>query len=515
MKKFRGFKEKILLHPIMAFLLMSGVVVLLSGILDLFDASVTYNKINIKTGNYESTLVTVESLLNLSGIKYIFSNTVSSFVSFNPLSMLLIVLIGIGIMDRSGFLDTMFFVLTKNVSKTTVTFILMLICILASLTGDLCFVTLIPLSALLLKYGKRNPSVGIISSFAALSLGFGMNFMLSSVGSSLANYTEMSANVISSGYNVSTFAFLFIMIAAIFVGASLLTYVTEKIIAPRVGKCEIEEEIVEPKEKLTRREKRGLLLALFGATIYLIIFIYNIIPNVPLGGNLLDYSQNRYIDKLFGYDSFFNSGFVFVITILFFIVGLLYGLGTKSINNHRDICDFLSHSLDGIGKILVLIFFASTFISIFRYTNIGEIVVGFLTKILGTLEFSGIPLIILLFVIVLLSTILVPSSTSKWLIISGTAIPLCMNAGLTPEFTQTIFRFAESATMGLTPLFAYYVIYLAYLEKYNQTEKPINLFKSIKYQLPYAVLTAISLLILIIVWYITGVPIGISGHSVL
>ena len=90
-----------------------------------------------------------------------------------------------------------------------------------------------------------------------------------------------------------------------------------------------------------------------------------------------------------------------------------------------------------------------------------------------------------------------------------------MNAGLTPEFTQTIFRFAESATMGLTPLFAYYVIYLAYLEKYNQTEKPINLFKSIKYQLPYAVLTAISLLVLIIVWYITGLPIGISGHSVL
>ena len=87
MKKIRKFQEKVLLHPIMAFLLMSGVVVLLSGILDLFDASITYNKINVKTGNYESTLVTVESLLNLSGIKYIFSNTVSSFVSFTPLSM--------------------------------------------------------------------------------------------------------------------------------------------------------------------------------------------------------------------------------------------------------------------------------------------------------------------------------------------------------------------------------------------------------------------------------------------
>ena len=45
--------------------------------------------------------------------------------------------------------------------------------------------------------------------------------------------------------------------------------------------------LLNQKEKLTRREKRGLLLALFGATIYLLIFIYNIIPNVPFGGNFL------------------------------------------------------------------------------------------------------------------------------------------------------------------------------------------------------------------------------------
>ena len=513
MKKFRGFKEKILLHPIMAFLLMSGVVVLLSGILDLFDASVTYNKINIKTGNYESTLVTVESLLNLSGIKYIFSNTVSSFVSFTPLSMLLIVLIGIGIMDRSGFLDTMFFVLTKNVSKTTVTFILMLICILARLTGDLCFVTLIPLSALLFKYGKRNPSVGIISSFAALSLGFGMNFMLSSVGSSLANYTEMSANVISSGYNVSTFAFLFIMIAAIFVGASLLTYVTEKIIAPRVGKCEIEEEIVEPKEKLTRREKRGLLLALFGATIYLIIFIYNIIPNVPLGGNLLDYSQNRYIDKLFGYDSFFNSGFVFVITILFFIVGLLYGLGTKSINNHRDICDFLSHSLDGIGKIIVLIFCASMFISLLKYTNIGSLLTAGLAKMLSNTSFSGVPLILLVFIVSMISTILLPSFVNRWTILSGTVVPMMMTAGFSPEFAQLIFTVSSSIVYPLTPAMAYFVIYVSFMEKYEKDGT--GLLKSIKYIVPYSLVSLAMWIVLILMWYFISLPLGISTWTIL
>ena len=58
------------------------------------------------------------------------------------------------------------------------------------------------------------------------------------------------------------------------------------------------------------------------------IFVYNIIPNAPLGGALLDYSQTLYIDKLFGYNSFFNQGFVFVVTILLQeIVIINIGLG--------------------------------------------------------------------------------------------------------------------------------------------------------------------------------------------
>lgn len=513
MKKIRKFQEKVLLHPIMAFLLMSGVVVLLSGILDLFDASITYNKINVKTGNYESTLVTVESLLNLSGIKYIFSNTVSSFVSFTPLSMLLIVLIGIGIMDKSGFLDTLFFVLTKNVSKTTVTFVLMLVCVLASLTGDLCFVVIIPLAALLFKYGKRNPTVGIISSFAALSLGYGMNFMLSSVGSSLASYTEMSANTISSGYVISSFSFFIIMIAAIFIGTSLLTYVTEKIIAPKMGKYEVEEEIVDPKEKLTKREKRGLFLALFGGAIYFMIFIYNIVPYAPLGGNFLDYSQTRYIDKLFGYDSFFNSGFVFVVTILFFLLGLLYGLGTKNINNHRDICDFLSHSLDGIGKIIVLLFCASMFISLLKYTNIGSLVTAGLAKILTYTNFGGVPLILLVFFISMISVLLLPSFVNRWAILSGTVVPMMMTAGFTPEFAQLIFTSASSIMYPLTPAMAYFVIYVSFMEKYEKDGT--GLLKSTKYLLPYSFAILAMWIVLILIWYFVGIPLGINSKVIL
>lgn len=511
--EMKKIKEKMTLHPIMAIMILIALTIVISGIFTLFGVQVTYNKVNANTLKYSTEVISANNLFSLSGIKYIFSTTVSNFVSFVPLSSLIIILIGLGVMEKSGFLKTVFTLLTKNAKKYTVTFTLVLISVLASIIGDLSFIILIPISALLFIYGKRNPAIGIIATFAGLTCGQGLNILFTSTDSSLLSNTLISAWTLDSNYTISIWAFIFIMFVACILVSLIITFITEKFIVEKVENYTFE--IEEEEFKIGKKEQKGLALSTIAGLIYFIIFIYNIIPGLPFSGNLLDKTQTLYIDKLFSYDSFFSNGFVFIVTLFFIILGFFYGLGAKTIKNNKDLCDDLGHSLDGIGKILVLIFFASTFISIFRYTNIGEIVVGFLTKILGSLEFSGIPLIILLFVIVLLATILVPSSTSKWLIISGTAIPLCMNAGLTPEFTQTIFRFAESSTMGLTPLFAYYVIYLAYLEKYNQTEKPINLFKSIKYQLPYAVLTAISLLVLIIVWYITGLPIGISGQSVL
>ena len=192
MKRIKRIREKIVLHPIITFCFLFLGTIVLSGILTLFNVSATYNMIT-SNGSYVKELVTVENLFSLSGIKFIFSNAVSNFASFTPLSMLIITLFGIGIMDKSGFLDSFFYVLTRKVSKKTVTFVLSLICILSSIVGDLSFIVLIPISALLFKYGKRNPKAGIVCSFAALSCGIGINILMSSIDSTVLGYTTESA----------------------------------------------------------------------------------------------------------------------------------------------------------------------------------------------------------------------------------------------------------------------------------------------------------------------------------
>lgn len=511
MSNIKKMKEKMTLHPIMTFIILILCTMLVSGFLNLLGVSTTYNKVN-ENGTYTPVTVAIESMISLRGIKYIFSSTVSNFALFTPLSMLLIILIGIGIMEKSGFLKTAFTLLTRHLKKNTVTFAMVLICVLLSIVGDLGYAIMIPISALLFLHGKRNPIVGIIAAFAGLTCGTGISVFLTSVDSSLMKQTLYGASVLDPNYTLSTFAFIAIMTVAVIAVSIAVTEITERIVAPRLGKYEGKEE----KEKdVSKREMKGLVLALIAGAVYLIIFIYNIIPGLPLSGNLLDYSQTFYIDKLFGDNSFFSNGFVFLVTMLFVIWGFFYGIGAKTIKNNKDFCDDLGHSLDGIGKTIILILFASVLINVFKKSNIGTVIVASLANMFRVTDFGGIPLIILLFIIVAFVTLLVPTPIAKWSIMAGSVVPIMMTAGITPEFTQVIFRFAESMTMGLTPVFAYFVVYLAYVNKYNTEEKPISLFKTLKYQIPYTIGIGGILLALLILWYIIGLPIGVSGTPII
>ena len=503
------FKEKITLNPVMTFLILILLTIVLSGFLNLIGFEATYDKINIETGEYIATSESVESLLSLSGIKYIFTSTVSNFTAFTPLSMLIIVLIGIGIMEKSGFIKTTFTILTKYCKKYTITFWLVFLSVLMSITGDLGYVIMLPLSALMFSYGRRNPLLGIVSTYAGLTCGSGINFFLTSIDSEMLTYTIANANNIDMNYALGTTTFLFIMAIAVVLVSIIITVITERLSIRNVEKYEFKEEKKEL--RLGKREYRGLIFSITAGALYLLIFIYNIIPGLPFSGNFLDYTQEFYIDKLFSYNSFFSNGFVFIVTMFFIILGLFYGIGAKTIKNHNDFCEDLTHSLDGTGRAIILILLGSILINVFKKTNIGTVLTITLTNIIGNASLSGIPLIIALFLVSSISTVFLTNTTAKWAVISTVAIPAFMNSSLSPEFAQVITRFGECATLGLTPLLAYFTVYIAYIEKYNQNDEPISLFRTLKYQIPYSIATGIILILILLGWYLIGIPLGING----
>ena len=125
----------------------------------------------------------------------------------------------------------------------------------------------------------------------------------------------------------------------------------------------------------------------------------------------------------------------------------------------------------------------------------------------------GIAVGVLLFIIAVISTIVMPSSIARWAITGGVAVPVLMNAGVSPEFTQVVYRFGECMTLGLTPLFAYFVIYLGFVGLYSRSDFSIN--KCYKNILPYFVTIIVLWLFIIFGWYILGSPIGPNSYPII
>ena len=97
--------KKFYFHPITVFIVISFIIVLLSAILSFFEMQATYNTVNINTHELESKIVAVENMLSFDGMKFIISNAATNFISFAPLGMLLISLIGISIAEATGFIE--------------------------------------------------------------------------------------------------------------------------------------------------------------------------------------------------------------------------------------------------------------------------------------------------------------------------------------------------------------------------------------------------------------------------
>ena len=292
-------------YPVFVFILLTFVVILLSFVFSLFDLQAEYSTVNSYTNTLQNNVVQVENLLSLEGVKYLLSNTVYNFVNFAPLGNLIIILIGIGVIEKTGFARTFFTLITQSFRKNSITYVLILLSIISSLFGDIGFVFLLPIGALLFKYGHRNPLGGIIASFAGICFGYGINVFLTNLDSSLLSLTINSAKVIDKSYSIGIFFQLFIMLIALVIGSILLTRVTEKTIMPSLGKYEFDEVETLDNVSFTKRELRGLVISIGASILYIVLIVYMIIPGLPFSGGLLDSNGTYYIDKLFGANSLF------------------------------------------------------------------------------------------------------------------------------------------------------------------------------------------------------------------
>ncbi len=517
------------LHPITGYIILIAIVILLSYVLSLFDFSATYSSINTATNELEQTIVEVKNMLSYDGMKEIISNAASNFISFSTLSSLIITLIGIGIAQVTGLLQAVMNKKLAKINPKIITFLLFLLAAFSSIVNEVGYTVLIPLGALLFLFNGRNPLAGIATAFAGVAFGYGISCFVGTIDISLLPYTIRAAHLIDSDIYVKMTSNLYIMIASCIIISIVGTFVTEKYIVKKFGRYvsktkddlgntkEIEylDLQYEEQKKIMEetKQKVGLKYALIAAIVVGFIFIYMIIPNLPLSGILLDTSEEAYAYQLFGENSYFQAGFTYILAIFFGVTGIAYGIGAKTIKSDRELFSRLGEELSKIGELLVTLFFATQFIAIFRATNIGTVIVSLLTNLLRNLPLSGLMLIIVAMLIIAISNIFVTSSLTKWTIISPVLVPMMMQLNMSPAFAQIVFRAAESMTNGITPLLTYFVIYIGYLNIYNKdSDKSYGIRRGLSMMVPYFIALLITWLLIIIIWYIIGLPLGPSSH---
>ena len=240
-----------------------------------------------------------------------------------------------------------------------------------------------------------------------------------------------------------------------------------------------------------------------------------IIPGLPGSGLLLDNSSVRYIDKLFGSNSPFSNGFVCIFSLLLSICGLFYGY-LHGIKLDDTYAKGISKSFDGLGYLFVLMFLISQLEGIIEWTNLGTVLGSRMIDFISNLQLSGVFLIIIFFIIIIIMSILIPSTSGKWIIASPVVIPLFMRSNITPDFTQFIFQIADSVGKCLTPVFAYFIIMIGFMEKYiDENEKSVTIVGTMRMTLPIVLIIGLLWIAIIALWYISGMPIGINGYSTL
>lgn len=477
-------------HPATLFALMAVLVVILSAVASTLGLSATHPI----TG--ES--VTVNNLLTADGIRWMWTNVEKNFVDFPPLGLVLVVMVGIGVAEGSGLFTVLVRQLVLGAPRSMITAAIIVAGIFSHLASEAGYVILIPLGAMIFHALGRNPMAGFAAAFCGVSAGFGSNFLIGSVDPILAGLSTSAAHIIDPSMQVNPMVNYFFMVVSAFMVVIVGTWITEKIVEPRLGKYTGELSPLDI-EELSKTERKGLRMAGIGALAVIGLLAWSIIPE---NGLLRDPETGGILH------SPFFKGIVVAIFLIFFVPGLVYGIITKTIRNDKDVVKHMTSAMKGMGGYIVLVFFAAQFVYMFKESNLGIVVAINGAAWLKSIGLTGIPLLIGFALLSAFINLFMGSASAKWAIMAPVFVPMFMLLDYHPGVAQAAFRVGDSVTNVITPMMSYFALIVTFAQKYDEK---YGIGTIISMMLPFTFIFFIAWTIIISIWYLTGFPLGLDG----
>ena len=484
-------------HPITLFAIFALAVVIISAICEAFGVSATGELIS--DGELKVTTVNAVSLLTKDGLRHMFTSAVSNFTSYAPLGMVLVAMLGVGVAEQSGMIDTLLKRAVKSTPKFLLTPMVVFLGVMSNIASDAGYVILIPLGAMMFRACGRHPIAGLAAAFAGVSGGFSANLLIGTLDPLLQGFTQEAAEIIDPSYHAQVMGNYIFMAASTFLITILGTIVTDKVVEPRLGKY-IDDGAEEDASltEVTPLQKKALRAAGISALVFVLIIVACCIPQDS-------FFRNEKGDLL-GSTPLINS-LVVLIALLFFIPGTVYGLITKTFKNNNDVGNAMSKAMSGMGSFLALAFVSAQFINYFTYSDLGRIIALKGAELFKSANIGLIPLIIIFVLFSAFMNLFMGSASAKWAILAPVFVPMFMLLGYSPELCQLAYRVGDSCTNIITPLMTYYAVIIVFAQRYD---KKAGIGTLTATMLPYSLTFLLCWILFLVLWLLLKLPIGIA-----
>jgi len=450
--------------------------------------------------------VAIESLLTIDGIRFLFSSFVTNFQGFGALAVTLIAMMGAGAAEVAGLIAALIRKLVRVAPSGLIAYLIVFVGVLSSVASDAGYLILIPLGATAFLAVGRHPIAGLAAGFGGVAAVFLANLIPTPSDAMLFEITN-EALALAGSSPISITADYFFQVVSALLMTVVVVLVTGRIIEPRLGKYDPKdagdpEHAAATAELDPALEARGLRRAGVAALIVLAIVL---LATLPPGAPLRDPETGAII----GQTPFMNS-LLFIVMLLFFIPGVAYGTATGMYKGPNDVIAAVLKTFGGLVGLIFMLMMISQFIAYFNYSNLPGVVATVLANWLGNAGISAVPLLIGFVLVIVLLDFIIPGSLPKWAIFAPIFVPLFVRLGVPAQTVFAAYRIGDSPVNTLTPLMVYFPVIVTFAQRYQKNSGVGSL---VALMLPYAAIILIVWLVLLVVWFLVGIPLG-PGYPV-
>ena len=450
--------------------------------------------------------VVVNNLLTGTALAKFLASMVTNFSGFAPLGIVLVAMLGIGVAERSGFINTGLKKLLGITPAKLLTPMLILVAIISHVASDAGYVLVIPLGAIIFQAAGRHPLAGIAAAFAGVSGGFSANFIPSGIDPLLQSFTQSAAHILDPSYQMNPLANLYFTGLSSIVIVGIGWYVTDKIVEPRLKASMPVDADVEKSTDMdgfSEKESKAFNYASLAMLAGIALLVAAVWPET---------SPLRAPDgKISSFAAPLMQSIVPLIFIIFLIPGVVYGKVSGTFKTSKDTIVAMNETMTTMGSYLVMAFFCAQFIAAFAQSNLGTLLALSGASVLQSMNLPGEVTIVGMILLTATVNLLIGSASAKWALIGPILVPMLMAVGISPELSQAAYRVGDSVSNIISPLMVFFPLVVVYCQRYAKNSGIGSLASMM---MPYTISMLIGWTIFLLLYWGLGIPLGLQATYV-